>query len=193
MNYVYERDYAVLVRLKAPAECAWHRADPRRRALARLHRQDLRARAGPTLARPSDRQRDGQPAQFDEWRRALPRPLATAGHFELAGDKLRVSIPLPAGAGAGKPYLFPATDDVVDYEAPQTFRRVGDTLVAELQHKGDAPKTLSGLVAFDGGRGFGFQADPAMCPEADRLSAAWARMRCCGPYSAQSPAASSST
>ena len=66
----------------------------------------------------------------------LPRPLATAGRFELSGDKLRVAIPLPASVETGVPYLFPVTDDVVDYEAKQTFRRDGDMLVAELQRKG---------------------------------------------------------
>ncbi len=53
MNYVYEQDYAVLVRLKVPANAQWPDPDPRRRALARLHRQDLCAGAGPALARPA--------------------------------------------------------------------------------------------------------------------------------------------
>src|SRR5437870_1450342 len=44
-------------------------------------------------------------AQFDEWRRALPRPLASLGHFEAAGDKLRVAIPLPASVRVAEPYL----------------------------------------------------------------------------------------
>jgi DsbC/DsbD-like thiol-disulfide interchange protein/cytochrome c biogenesis protein CcdA len=164
MNYVYERDYAVLVRLKAPPNA--HGTVPIRADahwLACTDKICVPEQGQLSLDLPIGSGTANR-MQFDEWRRALPRPLATAGHFELAGDKLRVSIPLPAGAGAGKPYLFPATDDVVDYEAPQTFRRVGDTLVAELQHKGDAPKTLSGLVAFDGGQGFGFQAEPGNVP-----------------------------
>src|SRR6476660_2490197 len=164
MNYVYERDYAVLVRLKVPPNATGVvpiRADAR--WLACTDKICVPEQGQLSLDLPVG---SGTPnrAQFDDWRRALPSPLVTAGHFEVAYGQVRIAIPLPASVSSGKPSLFPATDDVVDYEAPQTFRRVGDTLVAELQHKGDAPKTLSGLVAFDGGQGFGFQAEPGNVP-----------------------------
>ena len=81
-------------------------------------------------------------AQFDAWRQALPRPLATVGHFAVAGDKLRVAIPLPASVAVARPYVFPVDRRAVDYAAPQTFRRVGDTLIAELQRKGGDPRDL---------------------------------------------------
>jgi len=165
MNYVYERDYAVLVRLKVPPNATGVvpiRADAR--WLACTDKICVPEQGQLSLDLPIG---SGTPnrAQFDDWRRALPRPLVTAGHFEVADGKVRIAIPLPASVASGKPYLFPATDDVVDYEAPQTFRRVGDTLVAELQHKGGDPKTFSGLVAFDEAQGFSFQAVPGVVPQ----------------------------
>lgn len=164
MNYVYERDYAVLVRLKVPADAKGAvpiRADAH--WLACTDKICVPEQGQLSLDLPVGK---GSPnrAQFDEWRRALPRPLVTAGRFELSGNKLRVAIPLPASVASGTPYLFPASDDVVDYDAPQTFRRAGDTLVAELQAKGTRPKNFSGLIAFDGVAGFSFEAVPGAVP-----------------------------
>jgi DsbC/DsbD-like thiol-disulfide interchange protein/cytochrome c biogenesis protein CcdA len=164
MNYVYERDYAVLVRLKVPqgatgtipirANAHWLACTdkicvPEEGQLS----LDLRVGSGTP-----DR------ARFDEWRRSLPRPLATLGHFELAGDRLRVAVPLPASAATGEPYLYPVQDGVVDYDAPQHFRRAGDALVAELQAKGKKPAEFAGLVSFGGSSGFEFRAVPGPVP-----------------------------
>ncbi len=165
MNYVYERDYAVLVRLKVPPNARGIvpiRADAH--WLACTDKVCVPEQGQLSLDLPTG---NGTPnrGRFDQWRRELPRPLVTAGHFVLTGDKLRVAIPLPASVAAGTPYLYPATDDVVDYEAPQTFRRVGDTLVAELQHKGVDPKAFSGLIAFDRGEGFSFESVPGNVPK----------------------------
>ena len=163
MNYVYERDYAVLARLKVPAGARGMvaiRADAH--WLACTDKICVPEQGQLSLDLPVGSGTPGR-AQFDEWRRALPRPLVTLGHFQVVGDRLRVAIPLPATFDAGKPYLFPATDDAVDYEAPQGFRRVGDTLVAELQRKGPDPKIFSGLLAF-GDDGFSFQAVPGSVP-----------------------------
>src|SRR5690349_11502220 len=123
MNYVYERDYAVLVQLKVPqgasgtipirAEAHW---------LACTDKICVPEQGELSLDLPVG---SGTPnrGQFDEWRKALPRPLATVGHFAIAGDKLRVAIPLPASVEVGKPYLFPEADGIVDYDAKQDFSR----------------------------------------------------------------------
>jgi DsbC/DsbD-like thiol-disulfide interchange protein/cytochrome c biogenesis protein CcdA len=165
MNYVYERDYAVLVQLKVPqgasgtipirAEAHW---------LACTDKICVPEQGELSLDLPVG---SGTPnrGQFDDWRKALPRPLATVGHFELSGDKLRVAIPLPASVATGEPYLFPVQDGVVDYEAKQGFRRSDDMLVAELQAKGTKPADLSGLIAFGDGDGFEFRALPGPVPE----------------------------
>ena len=171
MNYVYERDYAVLLRLKVPADARGTipiRADAR--WLACTDKICVPEQGRLSLDLPIG---SGTPerARFDEWRRVLPRPLATPGRFELSGDNLRVAIPLPTSAETGVPYLFPVTDDVVDYEAKQAFRRVGDTLVAELKRKGPDPEAFSGLIAFDEQGGFEFRAVPGPVPTGGKLLA----------------------
>ena len=109
-------------------------------------------------------------AQFDEWRRALPQPLATSAHFQLAGDKLRVAIPLPRERRVGKPYLFPITDGVVDYEAPQTFRRAGDCADRRTcQRKRRAARQFRGVLRFGDGRGLEFRACRGIGPEGGTL------------------------
>ena len=158
-------------------ECAWHRADPRRRALARLHRQDLRARAGRTLARSSGRQRNAEP-------RAVRRVAASACRSRLrasaisrrAGDKLRVAIPLPASVEVEKPYLFPMTDGAVDYEAPAGLPPVGDIARSpSCKRKGPVPAEFAGVLALGDGRGLEFHAVPGPVPEAERRLAALVR------------------
>ena len=113
MNYVYERDYAVLVRLKVPAGARGTIPIRAERPLARLHRQDLRSRTGRVVARPAGRQparRTARSSTSGGGRfRSRSRPSA---HFDVAGGKLRVAIPLPASVAVGKPYLFPITDNV---------------------------------------------------------------------------------
>src|SRR5437868_9229009 len=96
MNYVFERDYAVLVRLRVPANASGTvpvRADAHWLACTDKicvpeHGElslDLPVGSGTTNR-----------VQFDTWRRELPQPLATLGHFAVVNDKLRVAIPLPA-------------------------------------------------------------------------------------------------
>jgi len=165
MNYVYERDHAVLVRLKAPADvrgalpiraeaqwlaCTDKICVPERGSFA------LDVRVGEGVRTEGSR--------FDQWRQLLPRPLASPAHFELAGDRLRVAIPLPASVILGEPYVFPLDDGPVDYAAPQSFRRAGDALVAELKRKRGAPKQFSGVLALGDGRGLEFSATPGSVP-----------------------------
>jgi DsbC/DsbD-like thiol-disulfide interchange protein/cytochrome c biogenesis protein CcdA len=168
MNYVYERDYAVLVRLKVPVDAKGTipvRAEAR--WLACTDKVCVPEQGRLSLDLPVG---SGTPnrAEFDAWRRALPRPLATPGRFEVAGDKLRIAIPLPADVEVGKPYLFPATDGAVDYEAPQGFRRSGDSLIAELQRKGGVPVAFDGVVGLGDAGGFQFRAIPGPVPQGGR-------------------------
>jgi DsbC/DsbD-like thiol-disulfide interchange protein/cytochrome c biogenesis protein CcdA len=164
MNYVYEQDYAVLVRLKVPADARGTipiRADAR--WLACTDKICVPEQGELSLDLPAG---TGTPnrARFDGWRQALPQPLASNAHFAIAGDKLRVAIPLPASVEVGEPYLFPATDGPVDYEAEQQFSRSGDTLIAELERKGAAPKQFAGVIALGNGRGLEFTAVPGPVP-----------------------------
>ena len=166
MNYVYESDYAVLVRIKVPANA---------RGVVPLRAQAHWLACTDKICVPEQGILSldlpvgtGTPnrAQFDRWRQALPRPLAAIGHFAVAGDKLRIAIPLPASVSDGKPYLFPAVDGPVDYGATQSFSRAGDTLIAELQRKGPAPARFSGVLALGPGQGLQFEAVPGSVPAA---------------------------
>jgi DsbC/DsbD-like thiol-disulfide interchange protein/cytochrome c biogenesis protein CcdA len=165
MNYVYEHDYTVFVRLTVP-QSARGTVPIRAKAhwLACTDRVCVPEQGDLSLDLPVG---SGTPnrAQFDRWRRALPQPLAAIGHFAVAGDKLRIAVPLPASVTIGEPYLFPAIDGPVDYDAKQTFQRTGDTLVAELQRKGAAPSQFQGLLALGDGRGLEFSAIPGPVPE----------------------------
>ena len=164
MNYVYEHDYAVLVRLKIPAGAQGTvpiRADAH--WLACTDKICVPEQGQLSLDLPVG---TGTPnrAQFDAWRRALPQPLVTVGHFAVEPGKLRVAVPIPASVEIREPYLFPVNDNVVDYEAPQSFRRSGDWVVAELQMK-TAPSEFSGVLASADGRGLEFKAVPGAVPE----------------------------
>jgi thiol:disulfide interchange protein len=77
---------------------------------------------------------------------------------------LRVAIPLPASVSVDQPYLFPLIDGPVDYDAKQGFRRAGDTLIAELRRKGEAPNQFGGVIALGNGRGLEFHAVPGAVP-----------------------------
>jgi len=129
MNYVYDRDYAVLVRLKVP---------PDARGTVPIRAQSHWLACTDKICVPEQGELSldlpvgiGTPnrAQFDEWRRALPQPLATPAHYVFQGGKLLVAAPLPASVSVHDAYVFPITDRVVDYEWQQSFRRSGDWLV----------------------------------------------------------------
>jgi DsbC/DsbD-like thiol-disulfide interchange protein/cytochrome c biogenesis protein CcdA len=163
MNYVFERDYAVLVRLKVPADAKGIvpvRADAR--WLACTDKICVPEQGQLSLDLPVGTGSSNR-AQFDAWRRALPQPLVTVGHFAVEGDKLRVAVPLPSNVEIREPYLFPMTDGAVDYEGLQSFKRSGDWLVAELAMKA-RPRAFSGVLASADGRGLEFNAVPGSVP-----------------------------
>jgi DsbC/DsbD-like thiol-disulfide interchange protein/cytochrome c biogenesis protein CcdA len=170
MNYVYEDDYAVLTRLKVPANasgtvpvhasahwlaCTDKVCVPEQGEFA----IDVPVGAG---AAPDPR--------FDSWERALPHPIASPSHFAVSGDTLEVAVPLPASVTLGKPYFYPADDGTIVYAAPQSFRRSGDVLVAELQRpQGRAlPSQVRGVLALGDGRGLEIIAASGPVPSGGR-------------------------
>lgn len=164
MNYVFDRDYAVLVSLSVPADATGILP-------VRAHARWLACTDKICVPQQGDLSLDlpvgnGTPnrAEFDIWRQKLAQPLATLGHFSVADHRLEVAIPLPASIDLRQPYVFPATDNVVDYEAPQSFRRVGDLLVGELQIKQTTSK-FAGVLETSDGRGLSFTAVPGPVPE----------------------------
>ena len=103
--------------------------------------------------------------EFDAYRKAMPRALAGKTTFALDGDTVSIAVPLPADVPVGRPTLFLAQGGVIDYAAPQGFRRVGDRLVADLvmRGKGDVA-TLSGVIDIGEGQGLAFEAVPGDVP-----------------------------
>ena len=165
MNYVYERDYAVLVQLKVPpgatgampirAQANW---------LACTDKICVPESGELSLDLPAG---TGTPnrAQFDEWRKALPRPLAALAHFQVEGGAIRVGIPLPRDVKVEKPYFFAATDGPVDYAGKQQFSRKDDVLIAELPRRRGEPQQLTGVLSLGDGRGLEVGAVPGPVPQ----------------------------
>ena len=165
VNYVYERDHAILVRLKLPpgvtgqlpihASATW---------LACTDKVCVPERGEFSLSVPVGGLATME-SRFDEWRRALPRPLASPASFALGKDKIEIAIPLPASVEIGEPYFFPAEDGPIDYAAPQSFRRKGDLLIAELKRRRGEPERLSGVLALGDDRGLEIKAVPGEVPK----------------------------
>ena len=151
MNYVYEAPYAPLVTLRVPAGLAAGSALP-----VRLDVNYLVCSA--TLCVPESASLaldltvgDGRPdparaAQFDRWRRALPRPLGGTATWQVAGGRARIAVPLPAGAAVTQAYFFPVTGSAIDYAAPQQVARDGDRLVIDTAARDGAPAALDGVL-----------------------------------------------
>jgi DsbC/DsbD-like thiol-disulfide interchange protein/cytochrome c biogenesis protein CcdA len=165
MNYVYEQDYAVLVRLNSP-QGATGTVPIRAKAnwLACTDKVCVPENGELSLDLPVG---SGTPnrSQFDEWRQALPRPLASAAHFQMAGDTIRLGIPLPRDVKVADPYVFPTVDGPIDYAGKQHFTRKGDLLVAELPRRKGGLQRLPAVLGLGDGRGLEIDAVPGAVPE----------------------------
>ena len=166
VNYVYERDHAILTRLKVPADASG--LLPIRASaqwLACTDKVCVPERGAFSLMLPVGQGEPTERARFDEWRRALPRPLASPAKFALKGDWIELAIPLPESVTIGEPYFFSANDGPIDYAAPQRFRRNDDLLIAELKRRRGEPPSLSGVLALGDGRGLEIEAVPGPVPQ----------------------------
>jgi DsbC/DsbD-like thiol-disulfide interchange protein/cytochrome c biogenesis protein CcdA len=165
MNHVYEADYAVLVPVTVPQGAAgatpvaldadW---------LACTRERCVPEKATLTAVIPAAGARD---ARFDQWRAAIPALLDRRATFSLGPDELRLAIPLPASLALQKPHVFVEQTQLVDYGAPQTFRREGDTLIAEIPREGLAKdaRSIGGILKIDdAGQGVRFLAAPGPVP-----------------------------
>ncbi len=165
VNHVYEKDYAVLLRLTAPPGITGlHTISAKMRWLACTDQVCVPEQGSVSLSVPSGGIANPDP-RFSDWRRALPRPLTAPATFELSGDSLRLAIPLPASAAIGEPYFFPAEDGPIDYSAPQSFTRKGDLLIVELKRRRGERAAISGVLAFGDGRGLDLRAVPGSVPD----------------------------
>jgi DsbC/DsbD-like thiol-disulfide interchange protein/cytochrome c biogenesis protein CcdA len=170
VNYVYERDHALLTRLRVPADARWTlplRAEAQ--WLACTDKVCVPEHGSISLNLPVGNGPATERARFDEWRRALPRPLASPAKFAVGRDRIEIAIPLPASVTIGQPYFFPAEDGPIDYAASQGFRRKGDLLIAELKRRRGVPERLSGVLALGDGRGLQINAMPGPVPKGGQI------------------------
>lgn len=158
MNYVYEAPYAPLVTLKVPAGLAVGTKLP-----VKLHAAYLVCTQTVCVPESADLAIDlvvgdgaiasDTRAQFDAWRRAIPKPLDAKAAFQATGGQMRIAVPYPASAPVADAYFFPITAGVVDYAAPQKVARDGDSIVIETK-AGPTPKApLSGVLRIAPGQG----------------------------------------
>ena len=176
MNHVYKGPHAVLVTARVPGD-----ARPGQRYRIAVDAQWLTC--SDTLCVPqwgtlrtevTVTEAPRGSASFAPWRAAIAPSLDRAGVFTRAGDVLRVAVPLPAELALTTPHLFVANRDLVQYAAPQVFRRKGDTVLIDVPLAAgvEVPTELSGIVSFGAGAGKGvhFEAAPG------EVSVAGARM-----------------
>lgn len=168
MNHIYEGRYAVLVPVKVPAGADLRQPPPITGHVEYLACTDQ-------ICVPQDALLAARPGgDFLRWRAAVAPLLDAEAHFALGQGNLRLGIPLPAGVGLADPHVFIANERLVQYAAPQTFRRVGDTLVAEIplaERRAGDPAAVSGILSFGEGAGVRFEAAPGTVPTGGALVA----------------------
>jgi thiol:disulfide interchange protein len=169
MNYVYEGPFAQFVQLKLPAGLA-----PGTRLPIAVEADYLvctdqicvpeRAQLSTVLTVGDGAIAPERRAQFDQWRRALPKPLGSAATFAVEAGRMRIGVPWPADQAADGAYFFPLTNGAIAYAAAQTVGRAGDRLVIETQGGGTAVGEVAGVLALGDGRGFTVRAVPGTVP-----------------------------
>lgn len=171
MNHIYEGEYAVLVPVSVPANA-------RVGSMARIAVDAVwlactdeicvpeQARLTATVPIAASASDAPMNAQFAVWRAAIAPILDSAARFATSGDRLRIAIPLPAAVILDDPHIFVANTGLVAYDLPQTFRRDGDVLVAEivLQDSGLTADDIEGILSFGGSEGVAFEAGPGNVP-----------------------------
>ncbi len=169
MNHIFEGEYAVLVPIKIPDDFMPSGSIPISVEGQWLACTDkICVPEGGTLSMflSSDPDAEGDP-QFARWQAEIAPLLDARGSFEVAADRVRIMIPLPASVDLPAPHVFVANERLVEYSAVQTFSREGDTLIVDIprdQFGTDKPSTLSGIFAFGDGIGVRFEADPGAVP-----------------------------
>jgi thiol:disulfide interchange protein len=165
MNYVFERHFTLLITLDIPSGLA-----PGTRLPVRLRSNYLVCTEEICVPEAANLSVDltigdgsittATQAQFDGWRRALPRPIGTAAHYQISGKMLRIGIPYPANAPLQAAYFFPLTQKAIDYAAPQKVARDGDRLVIETAVKDAGADAIDGVLRIGGAAGLTVNATP---------------------------------
>jgi DsbC/DsbD-like thiol-disulfide interchange protein/cytochrome c biogenesis protein CcdA len=164
MNHIYEGPYTVLVPVK-PGPSVKDFAGPLQGHVEYLACTDQ-------ICVPQDAALAAQPAgDFARWRADVAPLLDAKATFAIKGKTLRIAIPFPDGMALSQPHVFVANERLVAHAAPQTFRRVGDRLVAEIPLdpygaglRSIGAEALAGILAFGDGGGVRFEAGLGAVP-----------------------------
>ena len=180
MNHVYERPWTMLTTLTVPRELVAGTALPVRVKLDYLvcteticvpESQELRTHltVGNGVVTPERR------AQFDAWRRALPRPLGSTATWQVDAGRFRLSVPYPADAPLGQAWFYPARSGATDYPAQQTVTRDGERLVIETKAAATPERgALDGVLTLGDGTALALVAQPGtVAPFAASQSLDW--------------------
>jgi thiol:disulfide interchange protein len=168
MNYVYKGDYAQLIDVSIPAGLAPGTRLPLRGRLDYLACTD--EICVPESAEVAVELETGTPGArnpaFDGYRQALPKPLGSDGAFQLAGNRFRMAVPIPASLATSEAYFFPLTDGALAYAAPQAVSRSGDTLIVETDAGSQTGtlKAIEGVLKIGDHQGLAFRAMPGTVP-----------------------------
>lgn len=178
MNYIYKGNYTQFATLKIPAGLAPGTQLPIAVRAAYLICTDeicvpetenltINLTVGDGSITPERR------AQFDQWRRLLPKPLGSEATFQVTDGTLRIAIPFPASVDLWKDaYFFAQTPDAVTYSAPQSVTRDGDTLILSVKAGSKVPERLEGVLATSERDGFSLTAVPGTVAAAPAAPAA---------------------
>jgi len=170
MNYVFEGDHALLATIAIPADAEPGVVFPIDARLDYLVCTDeICVPETATVTVQVTTGREGpRSAAFDGYRRALPRPLAEPARFAVAGNRLRIAIPLAAGTALPDPYVYVATADTMRHGEPETLSRSGDLLIVEATAgiRAAQQQAVEGVLQLSGGNGLAFTARPGEVPPA---------------------------
>lgn len=171
MNHVYEHPYALLAQITVPGDLPPGSPIPiigRAQWLACTEQVCVPERATLSLDLVVGEVGAGPApiAKFAEWQRAIPQPLAQAARYAVAGDLLRIAIPLPASVTLNAPHLFVETQHANKPGGAQRFLRAGDWLIVEtpLGSGIEGDGTIDALLRIAPGRGLSFHAQRGDVP-----------------------------
>lgn len=171
MNYVFERDYALLTELRVSPSVPVGSRLPIRMKIDHLACTD--EICVPETAVVTGELVVGGPgaalenrATIDRYAQALPRPLGTEARFAVEGERLRIAIPLPGEMKLAEPYFYPETLRAIEHAAVQVSARTEGFLVIETKAGRDAAslQSLEGVLEYTDGEGLKLSARPGPVP-----------------------------
>jgi len=143
MNHVYSQPYALLAELKIPAGLKAGTLLP-----IQLQMQYLACRYDACIPERASINTllevgQGEPASehrafFEQWRKALPKPLFSPAFFTIQDEgkdkkSMEIKVPLPANVKLDNPHLFSEMPNAIANAAPQQFERDEGTLIIKTQ------------------------------------------------------------